>query len=353
MDEPTIQRWRHVNSTEHIHMPQLQSPMRRAMSQPSVAGDDRPESLLPDESLLFTRPPGKPLSVWSDGDDDESGHTSSNGISRAWSKKRPRSPGVNSKLKPIENEMKSPRFGHVTAILSRMRSFLLNFLADDIGTFRTEIDLYQHAIDSGLAVTDATVQEVSHLVPGLTSLKLSNCIDVTDAGIWYNFVHFIYIYANCVPSSISSVARHCPGLTSIYLRKCDKVTDLGLRVLAHQCRLVTVDLTDCVQIGDLALATLAAGCWTIETLVLARCVAVSDAGIAKIAQCCKGLTHLDVSECAHVGEFGDKALVELGKWCGNLRHLDLFGCRHVRDAGVRAIATGCPHLSTLKLTGCR
>ncbi|ETV88806.1 hypothetical protein H257_00298 [Aphanomyces astaci] len=325
MDEPTIQRWRHVNSTEHIHMPQLQSPMRRTMSQPSVAGDDRPESLLPDESLLFTRPPGKPLSVWGGGDDDESGHTSSNGISRAWSKKRPRSPGVNSKLKPIENEMKSPR---------RMRSFLLNFLADDIGTFRTEIDLYQHAIDSGLAVTDAAVQEVSHLVPGLTSLKLSNCIDVTDAGIW-------------------SVARHCPGLTSIYLRKCDKVTDLGLRVLAHQCRLVTVDLTDCVQIGDLALATLAAGCWTIETLVLARCVAVSDAGIAKIAQCCKGLTHLDVSECAHVGEFGDKALVELGKWCGNLRHLDLFGCRHVRDAGVRAIATGCPHLSTLKLTGCR
>ncbi|KAF0686362.1 Aste57867_21806 [Aphanomyces stellatus] len=301
-------------------MPPVRSPARRSVSQSSLA-DERPESTstLTDENLLFTRPPGKPVTVW---DDDAGPRTPA---SRGWSKKRPRSPNSRSKLMPIGQDMKSPR---------RMHSFLLNFLADDIGTFRTEIDLHQHAIDSGLAVTDATVQEVAHLVPGLKSLKLSHCIDVTDAGIW-------------------SVARHCPGLTAIYLGRCEKITDLGLRVLAHQCRLTTVDLSDCVQIGDLALATLAAGSWMIETLVLARCAHVTDAGIAKIAQCCKGLLHLDVSDCAHVGEFGDKALVELGRWCTNLRHLDLFGCRHVRDMGIRAIAAGCPHLHTLKLTGCR
>jgi len=66
-----------------------------------------------------------------------------------------------------------------------MKSFLQNFLADDSGTFRTEIDLHQHAIDSGLSVTDATVQEVAILIPGLKAIKLSGCLEVTDAGIWY------------------------------------------------------------------------------------------------------------------------------------------------------------------------
>ncbi|CAK4185205.1 unnamed protein product [Aphanomyces euteiches] len=319
MMEDSAVDWRQVSSAEHFRKPLVNSAMRRVVSQSNM-NDERLENNLPDEKLLFTRPPGKPKAVW---EDDRNKYDIPG--SRGWSKKRPRSPYGASKLTPIDNELKSPR---------RMRSFLLNFLADDVGTFRTEIDLHQHAIDSGLAVTDATVQEVANLVPNLKTLKLSHCTEVTDAGIW-------------------AVARHCPCLTGIYLGKCEKVTDLGLRVLAHQCRLVTVDLSDCTQIGDLALATLAAGCWMIEKLILARCKQVTDAGISKIAQCCKGLTYLDVSDCAHVGEFGDKALIELGRWCSNLQYLDLFGCRHVRDMGIRAIAAGCPALSTLKLTGCR
>ena len=66
-----------------------------------------------------------------------------------------------------------------------MRAFLQNFLSDEQGTFHTEIDLYQHGINTGIAVTDVIVQEVARLIPGLKSLKLTNCMDITDAGIWY------------------------------------------------------------------------------------------------------------------------------------------------------------------------
>ncbi|DAZ95864.1 TPA: hypothetical protein N0F65_009066 [Lagenidium giganteum] len=217
----------------------------------------------------------------------------------------------------------------------QMRSFVHNFLANERGDLLREIDLQQHALDTGMAVTDATLQEVVNAVPHARGFKLTGCAAITDAGIW-------------------ALARQCTQLEAIHLAGCICVTELGLRLLAHNCqRLKTVDLSDCPQLTDTVLQTLAAGCWALETVVLQRCDHVTDAGLVKLAQCCKGLKHLDVSECQHVGEFGDKALVELGKCCPQLRVLDLYGCRHVRDLGVRAVARGCPLLTTLRLTGCR
>lgn len=216
----------------------------------------------------------------------------------------------------------------------QMRSFLQNFLADESGRFQPVIDLQQHALDTGITVTDATLQEVVNAVPTLRGLKLTGCAQITDAGIW-------------------AIARQCSQLDTIYLAQCERVTELGLRLLAHNCQLVVVDLSDCPQITDTILQALAAGCWMIQTFIMKRCQRITDAGIVKIAQCCKDLRHLDVSECEHVGEYGDKALIEISKYCSKLTVLDLFGCRHVHDAGVRAIARGCPLLTTLKLTGCR
>ncbi|KAE9358387.1 hypothetical protein PR003_g1294 [Phytophthora rubi] len=240
---------------------------------------------------------------------------------------RPASSGTTTAASTMTLEEKQQR---------QMHSFLRNFLAaGESGRFQQVIDLHQHGIDTGITVTDATLQEVVLTVPNLRGLNLSGCSHVTDAGLW-------------------AVARHCQAqLDTIYLAQCEKVTELGLRLLAHNCRLVLVDLSDCPQLNDVALQTLAAGCWMIETFIMKRCRGVSDAGIVKIAQCCKDLRHLDVSECSRLGEYGDKALLEIGKCCPKLCVLDLFGCQHVHDPGVRAIAKGCPLLTTLKLTGCR
>ena len=66
-----------------------------------------------------------------------------------------------------------------------MRSFLTNFLEEGTGKLRTSIDLYQHALDSGIVVSDATVSELSAMLPSLTELSLAKCTQVTDAGLWY------------------------------------------------------------------------------------------------------------------------------------------------------------------------
>ena len=65
-----------------------------------------------------------------------------------------------------------------------LRSFLRNFLSDDLGSFRSEINLKDHGDQSGTEVRDVTVQEVADMHPDLRSLTLSGCDQITDVGIW-------------------------------------------------------------------------------------------------------------------------------------------------------------------------
>lgn len=65
------------------------------------------------------------------------------------------------------------------------RSFLMHFLEEGSGKLRDALDLYQHALDSGITVSDATVSELSAMIPSLTKLSIAKCTHVTDAGLWY------------------------------------------------------------------------------------------------------------------------------------------------------------------------
>jgi hypothetical protein len=46
---------------------------------------------------------------------------------------------------------------------------------------------------------------------------------------------------------------------------------------------------------------------------------VTSTNIQQVAKCCTRLTELNVSGCRHLGEFGDRALVEIGKHCPDLK----------------------------------
>ena len=64
-------------------------------------------------------------------------------------------------------------------------SFFRNFLEDDCVAFRTDINLASHADESGMPVTDATIQEIANLIPGITALHLTGCTDVTNVGLMF------------------------------------------------------------------------------------------------------------------------------------------------------------------------
>ena len=75
------------------------------------------------------------------------------------------------------------------------------WLQDD-GTFATTLDLAAHSRRTGASVTNAIVQELSDLIPNMTSLNLSGCDAVTDIGLW------------CVVTSFKQ-ARGCAVLCGV------------------------------------------------------------------------------------------------------------------------------------------
>ena len=215
-----------------------------------------------------------------------------------------------------------------------LQSFLRNFLSDDLGSFRSEINLKDHGDQSGTEVRDVTIQEVADMHPDLRSLTLSGCSEITDVGLW-------------------ALARSCTGLRELRMSRCEKVTHIGLRSLSLRCRaLEVIDLSNCPDIDDMGLRVLASGCWGLHTLNFKNCPRITDTGLTEIARMCKHLRDVDVSGCSKVCEYGDKALVELAGNCHELTSLNLTGCSHVGNSGVRAVARGCPRLSKLTLSGC-
>ncbi|KAG5184809.1 hypothetical protein JKP88DRAFT_354359 [Tribonema minus] len=267
-----------------------------------------------------------------------------------------------------------------------VRSFMLNFLEDRDGSIKKRLDLGLHQVESGRAVTDAVVQEVARACPQLRGLALRGCAALTDAALW-------------------AVARHLAAtLRDLSLAGCARVTAVGLRSLALTCRaLEGLDVSRVPAIDDVTLSAaaliiprmphltrrsalpplaataavasaaaaaarvIAGGQWQLRTLSLEGCAAVSDVGAADLARASPSLTRLNVSHCARVGEYGDGALVALGRHCARLRRLEavgchrgcpeleallLTGCAAVTGAAVAALAERCPLLAELSLSGC-
>ena len=212
---------------------------------------------------------------------------------------------------------------------------LQNFCRKEDGTFYTEINLRKYSIDSGQIITNGVVQELCITQPNMTKLDLAYCDEVSDVGLW-------------------AIARNCMNMEHLILTKCDQITNVGLRSLSlslHKIRIL--DFSHCHLLDDIGITVIATGKWNLEELYLRDCVGITDTGVGRLANACANLKVLDLNGCTNVGEFGDRAVKEIGAFCGGLKSLDLCGCKRVEDAGMRALAVGCSHLETLKLSGCK
>ncbi|KAH8064797.1 hypothetical protein JL722_1681 [Aureococcus anophagefferens] len=218
-----------------------------------------------------------------------------------------------------------------------LRTFLCDFLVDDARgnvRVRKDIDLRAYAREAMREVTNATVQEICVMQPAMTSLDVTDCHLVTDAALW-------------------AVSRHCKELRTLVASGCGQITR-RLTAMTLGCPLVQrLELSRCASLDDPALSAIAAGFPHLVSLTVSECDHITDDGLAVLASGCRDLEHVDVSGCPRLGEFGDRALLALGRFCGRLERLDMFGCAHVQDAGIIAVARGCGGLEKLRLTGCR
>eukprot|EP01039_Chlorochromonas_danica_P000703 gene703-762_t len=217
----------------------------------------------------------------------------------------------------------------------KLRVLIHSLCKIDDGTLLADVDLRKYASESGQAITNSTVQELCSIHPRINSLNLSNCSQVTDVGLW-------------------ALAKHCPGITKLILYGCGKISHVGIRSISLKCNhLVELDLSHCALIDDMALTVLAGGSWKIHRLSLQYCHPITDTGVARIAIGMNShLQYLNLTGCPNIGEFGDRALKELGLNCPNLEELYLDDTKRVEDTGCITLAQGCHFLRILHLAGC-
>jgi hypothetical protein len=235
-------------------------------------------------------------------------------------------------------------------------------------------------------VTDYGLAQVGRNCPTLTSVDLGNCPNITDIGLRELAIGCPLLKtlnlekcANVKNVGIVAIGQYCTGMTSLNLTNNWKLEPWLLARIAEFEKLVSLDLTKCIQctdktlkaigntchdlkylnltgnklISDVGLLELTKGCGRLETLIMPRAALffkITDVALLTLADRAPGLTKLDIS--------GNELITDVGiDWlaagCHSLLDLDVSGLFKVTDAGLRCLSEGCVDLRKLNVTGLR
>nr|XP_054309877.1 F-box/LRR-repeat protein 20-like isoform X8 [Pongo pygmaeus] len=211
--------------------------------------------------------------------------------------------------------------------------------------------------------------------PGLTSLDLSGCSELTDG-------------------ALLAVSRGLRHLRRLSLGKLQWLTDAGCTALGGLQELQSLDMAECClvrgrelaqalssvhgapsQLASLSLAhcsslkvlqfpqlrqlslsllpeltdnglvVVARGCPSLEHLALSHCSRLSDKGWAQAASSWPRLQHLNLSSCSQLTE---QTLDAIGQACRQLRVLDVAMCPGINMAAVRRFQAQLPQVSCVQ-----
>jgi len=168
-------------------------------------------------------------------------------------------------------------------------------------------DLDEYIEENRAEITDSWTTRITTMCPSLTSINLTDCLGVSDAGI-------------------EALAAACPSLVSLSLRinrKIGMVTDIGIKAIAASCPLLTTLDAGGTEVTDKGIKAIAASCPALTSLNVSR-TEVTEEGIKAIATSCPLLTSLDISR------------LRCPAWTS------------VTDEGMRAITKSCPKVVIIR-----
>lgn len=139
------------------------------------------------------------------------------------------------------------------------------------------------------------------------------------------------------------IALNSPHLQTLNVSRCRLVTDVGLQSVATCTNLRELSLVDDLLIHDL---TCLAQLTELRVLLIGGCVLVSD--LSPVLRNCRHLAVLHAASC-NVDDVGMQALFAGNCFPPQLERFDLSDCKKIGAPGARAICSACPKLRSLSV----
>uniref|UniRef100_A0A1I8I3M6 F-box/LRR-repeat protein 20 n=1 Tax=Macrostomum lignano TaxID=282301 RepID=A0A1I8I3M6_9PLAT len=179
-------------------------------------------------------------------------------------------------------------------------------------------------------ITDQSLAALIGSLPGVASLRLIACNDISELGFW-----------SCLPAR----------LTSLHVTDCVSVTDLSVAAAVQAAPRLTNFELQAYHVTDACLMPLfdqpAAEC--LRGLALNSCWEVTSQGVVLLAANLAWLQRLSLSGCSKIT---DDAIDAIGERMKQLRELDLSWCARITDVSLECIACDLCQLEVLQLDRC-
>lgn len=205
-------------------------------------------------------------------------------------------------------------------------------------------------------VTDSGVEAVTVACPKLKSFSIYWNVRVTDLAVEYLVKNCNRIVSlnlsgckNLTDQSLKLIANHYKELKHLNLTRCVKLTDNGLTQLLKSCESIEyLNLYADSSFTDKSYEEIS---HLSELRFLDLCGAqnLSDQGLLSIATC-RNLVSLNLTWCVHVTDVAVKAIAQN---CLSLEFLSLFGILGVTDSSLEILSKfSSQNLTTLDVNGC-
>ena len=148
--------------------------------------------------------------------------------------------------------------------------------------------------------------------------------------------------------SFKAVLAGCASLTSLSVAGCSELTDESIKAIASCVTLTSLDVSGCGKLTDEAIQAIAKGCTSLTSVNLSGCRNLTDQAIQAIAS--PLLVSLNVAYCGKL--LTDESIKAVAAGCPSLSSCNVAGCKFLTDASMKALAAGCASLTSLDVSRC-
>ena len=161
---------------------------------------------------------------------------------------------------------------------------------------------------------------------------------------------------NITDGALAGLSERCRQLETLSLRGCEKVTNGGLRVMTDLINfkvglcdsLKVLDLAYCSAVSSEGILDLLSACGCLEDLSLDGILCVTDEVMQQVCVVCRTITKLSLQRCHALTDATMCSIVDY-LW---VERLDVSHCTRLTDAGVEVLALGCPAIQVLLVRRC-